>query len=136
MDSEDTGVEQEEQRWFIDTDWLERNDRSFVALAERCLCADCRKRLKDSRGKLSADELFATVRDCCSGAPGFISGTTPIMESAFRLFLANGNQPLDLIELGRQLSDWRGVDTYRTSVEVLSRLLRDDGYYGIRPAGD
>ena len=136
MESEDTGVEQEEQRWFIDIDWLERNDRSFPALAERCLCSDCRKRLRDSRGRLSDDELFATVRDCCSGAPGFISGATPIMESAFRLFLANGNQPLDLIELGRQLSDWRGVDTYRTSVEILSRLLRHDRYYGIRPAGE
>ena len=136
MDSEDTGVEQEEQRWFIDTDWLEQNDRSFAALAERCLCADCRKRPKDGRGKLSVDEILATVRDCCSGASGFISSTTPIMESAFRLFLANGNQPLDLIELGRQLSDWRGVDTYRTSVEVLSRLLRNDRYYGIRPAKD
>jgi len=55
------------------------------------------------------------------------------MESAFRLFLANGNQPLDLIEMGRQLSDWRGIDTYRTSVEVLSRLLNKDMYYGIRP---
>ncbi len=136
MEREDTGVEQEEQRWFIDVDWLERNDRSFPALAERCLCSDCRKRLKDSRGGPSNDELFATVSDGGSVAAGFISGATPIMESVFRLFLANGNQPLDLIELGRQLSDWRGVDTYRTSAEVLSRLLRHDRYYGIGPAGE
>jgi hypothetical protein len=57
----------------------------------------------------------------------------PIMESVFRLFLANDNQALDLIELGRQLSERRGVDTYRTSVEILSRLLKYDKYYGIRP---
>jgi hypothetical protein len=55
------------------------------------------------------------------------------MESVFRLFLSNGNLALDIIELGRQLSDRRGVDTYRTSIEVLSRLLSHDQYYGIRP---
>jgi len=136
LESEDTGVEvgQEEQRWFIDADWLEQSDRSFAALAERCLCADCRKRLRGNRERLSGDELFAKVRDCCSGAPDYITGATPIMESAFRLFLATGNKPLDLLELGRRLSDWRGVDTYRTSIEVLYRLLKYDRYYGIRPA--
>ncbi|GAH99783.1 unnamed protein product, partial [marine sediment metagenome] len=45
---------------------------------------------------------------------------------------ANGNQPLDLEELGRQLSEWRGRDTYRTSAGILSRLLKSDQYYGLR----
>jgi hypothetical protein len=62
----------------------------------------------------------------------FITGQLPILESIFRLFLANGNQPLDLEELGRQLSEWRGGDTYRTSAEILSRLLASDQYYGLR----
>jgi len=136
VNSEVTDIEQEEQHWFIDVDWFERNARSFSALAERSLCSKCRKRLKGDRSKLSNDELFANIKDCCSGEPGFISGSTPIMESVFRLFLANGNQALDIIELGRQLSDRRGVDTYRTSIEVLSRLLSHDQYYGIKPVGD
>ena len=55
------------------------------------------------------------------------------MESVFRLFLTNGNQALDLVTLGRQLSDWRGIDTYRTSVDVLSRLFKKELYYGIKP---
>jgi len=134
VNSEANGIEQEEQRWFIDLDWFERNARSFSALAERSLCSKCRKRLKGD--KLSDDEFFANIKDCCSGATGFISGATPIMESVFRLFLANGNQALDIIELGRQLSERRGVDTYRTSIEVLPRLLSHDQYYGIRPVGD
>jgi len=136
VNSEVTGIEPEEQRWSVDVDWFERNARSFSALAERTLCSKCRKRLKGDRGKPSDDELFANIKDCCSGEPGFISGATPIMESVFRLFLANGNQALDIIELGRQLSDRRGVDTYRTSIEVLSRLLSHDQYYGIKPVGD
>lgn len=134
MNSEVNGIEQEEQRWFIDIDWFERNARSFSVLAERSLCSKCRKRLKGD--KLSDNELFTNIKDCCSGEPGFINGATPIMESVFRLFLANGNQALDIIELGRQLSEQRGVDTYRTSIEVLPRLLNHDRYYGIKPVGD
>ena len=133
MDSEETSVEHEEQKWHIDVDWFEQNDRSFSSMAERCLCSDCRKRFRNEQIKPSAEELFINIRECCSGTAGFISSTTPIMESAFRFLLANGNQPLDLIEMGRQLSDWRGIDTYRTSVDVLSRLLNRDMYYGIRP---
>jgi hypothetical protein len=133
VNSEVTGIEQEEQHWYIDVDWFERNARSFSTLAERSLCSKCRKRLKGDPGKLSADEFFANIKDCCSGERGFISGATPIMESVFRLFLSNGNLALDIIELGRQLSDRRGVDTYRTSIEILSRLLSHDQYYGIRP---
>ncbi|MBC8476875.1 MAG: hypothetical protein H8D49_00890, partial [Dehalococcoidia bacterium] len=109
MNSEVNGIEQEEQLWYIDIDWFERNARSFSTLAERSLCSKCRKRLKG--GKLSDNELFANIKDCCSGDSGFISGSTPIMESVFRLFLANGNEALDIIELGRQLSERRGVDT-------------------------
>jgi len=30
------------------------------------------------------------------------------------------------------LSEWRGGDTYRTSAEILSRLLASDQYYGLR----
>jgi len=50
----------------------------------------------------------------------------------FRFFLANGNQPLDLEELGKQLNEQLEGDTYRTSAEVLSRLLSHDQYYGLR----
>ncbi len=132
-DAEEVSAEQEEPCWSIDIDWFEANNRSLIALVRGSLCEKCRKRL-DSEGKLnSLGDLLATIRDCCSNEPSFISGELPIMESVFRLFLANGNQPLDLIELGRQLSERRGVDTYRTSVEILSRLLKNDRYYGIRP---
>ena len=78
------------------------------------------------------ETILPTIRDCCSNTPGFITRQLPILESIFRLFLANNNQPLDLEELGEQLSQWRGGDTYGTSAEVLSRLLESDQYYGLR----
>ena len=75
---------------------------------------------------------MSTIQACCSHTPHFINDRLPIIESAFRLFLANGNQSLDTEELGNQLSELRGGDPYRTSPEALSRLLKNDRYYGLQ----
>ena len=133
IDEEDISTDQVRPYWFIDLDWYQLNNRSFSALAQSCLCSKCQERLK---GEISASDLLATIKDCCSRTPGFITGELPILESVFRLFLANGNQPLDLEELGRQVSDWRAGDSYRTSAEILSRLLSNDQYYGLRQVQD
>ena len=132
MNKEDIDTQQPKPGWFIDLDWFPRNNRSFAALAWDCLCPACRERLKAGQEEITATDLVATLRDCCSKTPGFINGELPIRESIFHLFLANGNQPLDLEELSRQLSEWRGGDSYRTSPEILSRLLESDRYYGLR----
>jgi len=120
------------QRWFIDLAWLEQCERSFFALAQGCLCPKCHERLKGGKEEISAADLLSDIEDCCSKTPGFVTDKLPILESIFRLFLANGNQPLDLEELSRQLREWRGDDTYRTSAEILSRLLSNGQYYGLR----
>ena len=124
------------ERWFIDLDWYQQNDRSFFLLAERYLCSKCRKRLKVDKGEVSPAKLLSAIKGCCSKTPDFITYKQPILESIFRLCLLNGNQPLDVEELGRQLSELRGGDTYRTSVEILSRLLKSDQYYGLRQVQD
>jgi len=129
VNEESTSTNQASPRWFIDLDWHQQSNRSFFALAQGCLCPKCQKRLKR---EISAADLLTTIKDCCSKTPNFITGKMPILESIFRLFLTNGDQPLDLEELGRQLSEWCGGDTYRTSVEILSRLLASDQYYGLR----
>jgi len=132
MSKEDMSPDEVTPRWFIDLDWYQPNHRSFSILAERCLCADCRERLQVEGGEIPAEELLVAIKDCCSREPGFITGELPILESIFRLFLANGNEPLELEELSKQLSEWRAGNPYRTSVEVLSRLLRSDQHYGLR----
>ena len=68
--------------------------------------------------------------------PGFITSKLPILESVFRLFIANGNQPLDLEELGKQLSEQFGGYTHHASAEILSRLLSHDQYYGLRQVAE
>ena len=134
MDKESITTDQLRPRWFIDLDWSQQNNRSFFALAQGCLCPKCHERLRVA--EVSATDLLSAIKDCCSKTPGFISGKLPILESIFRLFLASGNQPLDLEELGKQLSEWRGGDTYCTSAEILSRLLGSDRYYGLRQVAD
>ena len=81
-------------------------------------------------------DLLATIKDCCSKAPEFITYRLPILEGVFRLLLANGNQPLDVEELGKQLRERLDGDAYRTSPEILSRLLGHDQYYGLRQVKD
>lgn len=132
MGSENMSSDQVRPRWFVDLDWYQPNKRSFFTLAQNCLCLECRQQLRVEEGKISAAALLANIKDCCSKTPGFITGKLPVLESMFRVLLANGNQPLDLEELSRQLSKWRGGDTYRTSAEILSRLLKGGQYYGLR----
>ena len=124
-------TDQANPRWYIDLGWHQRNNRSFLALVGG-LCPKCREQLGAGEREVSADDILSTIKDCCSQAPGFITCRLPILESLFRLFLANNNQPLDLEELVKQLSQWRDGDTYHTSVEVLSRLLSSEQHYGLR----
>ena len=134
MDKEEVSTEQLKTYWAIALDWFQQNNRSISALIQDYLCPKCAKKL-DAEGKEnSPDVLMSAVKNCCSHGPDFISERLPILESVFRLFLANGNQPLDLEELGKQLSQWRGGDPYRTSPETLSRLLKSDCYYGLQEA--
>lgn len=132
MDGEATSTDQPKPCWFIDLNWYQQNNRSFSALAQGYLCTKCRNRLNGKGKEIAAADLLSTIKDCCGNNPDFITTQMPILESIFRLFLANGNQPLDLEELGKRLSERRGGDIYRTSVEILSRLLRNEQYYGIR----
>ncbi|MBA7636411.1 hypothetical protein ES703_44029 [subsurface metagenome] len=96
------------------------------------MCPKCHERLKAGEGEISASDILANIKNCCSQAIDFINGESPILESVFRFFLGNGNKPLDVEELGKQLSKHCGRDTYRTSAEILSRLLESDQYYGLR----
>jgi hypothetical protein len=124
--------EQFRVRYFIDLDWLEANGRSFRTLAESCLCSQCVNRQKKAKKALTAAGLIDTIAGCCAKNSEFITSRMPLLESVFHVFLANGNQPLDLSQLCGQLVEWRGANS-RISESTLSRLLASDRYYGIRP---
>ena len=130
MDREDVNnSDQVRPRWFIDPNWYESHNRSFSSLARERLCPKCRRRLKADEREIPEAELLTAIKDCCSQKPDFITCNSPVLESIFRLLLANGNQPLDLEELGKQLSE--RCEGARHSPEILSRLLEHDQYYGL-----
>jgi len=134
VDKEEISTEQPKTCWSIAPDWFQQNNRSISALIQDCLCPKCAKQLSAEGKENPPDVLLSTIRDCCSHAPDFITDQLPILESIFRLFLANGNQPLELEGLGKQLSELRDGDIYRTSPEILLRLLKNDRYYGMQEA--
>ena len=136
VNNDDVNDELDEERWFIDLDWFQVSRRSFSALAQRCLCDKCRKQLNAEEKEIPLDELLPAIKNCCSNDSLFINNQLPILESIFRLFLANGNQPLDLGELSNQLSEWRGGDTYHSTPNLILRLLKNDNYYGFQQVSD
>ena len=132
MDKEEVSAEQPKTRWAIALDWFQQNNRSISVLIENYLCPKCAKKWSAEGKKDSPKILMSTINKCCSNTPAFINERSPVLDSVFRLFLGNGNQPLELEELGNQLSQLRGGDPYRTSPETLSRLLKSDRYYGLQ----
>ena len=132
MDNEDINISQPEQRWFIDLEWYQSTNRSFITLVQACLCPKCKRRMQKEQAELSVPDILTNIKDCCSKEPEFINGELPILECVFRLFLANGNQPLGLDELEQQLTERRHGNIYRTSINVLPRLFASDQYYGLR----
>ncbi len=128
MNSEGINNDWLKERWHIDLDWHRANDCSFFTLMQDCLCPKCRRRFK-KEGK--AEDLVKAITGCCGKKEDYITGNMPVMSSVFRFFLGNGNQPVAIGVLSKDLSERRGTIA-GTSPEVLRRLLANDRYYGLR----
>lgn len=71
------------------------------------------------------DGLQHTLMNHCAKQPGFITEHTALVDAAFRLFLANGNAPMNAIELGKRLG--------KDPMMVLRTFTASRVYKGIRP---
>jgi hypothetical protein len=131
MTEESNPEEQSRESWYVDLGWYGPNRRSFFTLARCCLCPKCHKKLKADKEEVAADKLIEAIGKCCSNQPGYITAEMPVIESVFRILLANNNRPMDTAELGERLRGWRGSVPGGSSGNVLSRLLGNDRYYGI-----
>jgi hypothetical protein len=128
MNNKETNNEWLYEQWHIDTDWYKANGCSFFTVAQDYLCAKCRKRFKT---EVKAEDVIKTVSDCCGQREDYITISMPVMSSVFRYFLANGNVPVELSALSKELSEHRGTIA-GTSPDILHRLLLNDHYYGIK----
>jgi hypothetical protein len=145
-------VEEDKPRYYIDEKWFTAHNKSFRAVAQTRMCASCRKKLGtevqervptiDSRGRVVyemrsvpfASNPLTEIRRHCSKESGYLNAETPVVEALFRVFLANGNQPIDLDTIREQLATYvPSGDRPRTyTPELLTRLLESDNRYGLR----
>jgi hypothetical protein len=72
----------------------------------------------------SVDGLQQVLMTHCARQPGFLTSTTSLVDSVFRLFVAMGNVPLT----PRQISEKTGKQA-----EIIIRTLGTTVYKGIRP---
>lgn len=141
-------------KYHIDEEWLRRNRRSFLAMAQQRFCASCRERVGEltqeqvprtdpTTGRVVfelqttryGDRPYQVIANCCSRSGDYITPETPVMEALFRIFLASGNQPADVATLREKLEDYIALycRPHGYAPELLERLIAADTYYGIRP---
>jgi hypothetical protein len=121
----------------IDYIWWERADEDLRTYLISHLLPEQRERLsqiKEERivdfidpetGEVtSLDELGLAIRTAAED-PDFINSYIPLVDSVFRVFLKNGNQPLS----PRELADYTG----RPAATILKTLFSGRIYKGIRP---
>jgi hypothetical protein len=126
-----------ETQFHIDLNWWEQQRRNFRVELLNHLCEGCREGFTSHRGTeiidwvdpetaevRQVDGLWHSLRTCCSQKGDFVSPDTSLATAVFRLFLANGNEPLSALELWQRLAR-RDPDT------ILRLLIKGRTYYGI-----
>jgi len=124
-------------RFYVDYSWWERSEEdlntyllSHLLPEQRDALSQTTERRKidyvdpDTGEVLQLDELTLAIR-LAAADPNFISPQTSLVDSIFRVFLANGNIPLTPRELAEQ--------TGRDANTILKTLSGTRIYKGIRP---
>jgi hypothetical protein len=127
-----------ETRFHIDYEWWDRADRDLEIYLRSHLCSEHQKRFADLDADLKVDFVdpeTATVTRVggiehalishCSREESYVTPQTSLVNAVFRVFSANGNQPLTAIELGERLN--------RPPRTILRTLSGPRVYKGIRP---
>ena len=124
--------------YHIDFDWWSQNDRDWRVYLHSFLCPEHREAYSnidlddqvdwvdpDTAEVHQIDGLQNVLITHCAKQQSFITHQTTLVDSVFRLFLANGNTPLTAVELGEQLG--------RDSMLILRTLSGTRVYKGLRP---
>jgi hypothetical protein len=149
--------EQPPTLYFIDQQWFEAAGISFHEVVAERMCDVCRARaaageveeeryteydpktrraFQRTRQVPFASNPIKRIREDCSGKKGYITPDMPTLEAVFRIYLANGNQPMPLAHVREQLVDWCPDGQCRwllLSDAQLERIVTNDRFYGLRP---
>ena len=145
---------EEERYYHVDPSWFDENNLSFDDVARARMCDSCRAkvgqevdervpvfekttgrmRFEVQRSTYGSDPLKC-IRDHCGRAKNYIHRDMPTLEAIFRIFLANGNQPMTLEQVREQLAEWcpgGGCQWLLLPQEMVERLVQNDSHYGLR----
>lgn len=124
--------------WHIDYKWWEKEGRDLRVYLRSHLCPEHQAIFQshlnlqqmdwvdpDTGEVRRVDGFQHILRTHCSQQPDYITSYTPLVDAIFRIFLANGNTPLNARELADRLG--RNPDT------ILQTLSGARIYKGLRP---
>lgn len=130
-----------ETPFHVDFDWWQQNDRDWRVYLRSLMCEEHQAAFAewDDAKMLDwvdpetaevkvVDGLQHTLMSHCALAPAFLDERTSVVESVFRLFLINGNKPMDSVELSKKLN--------RPAMTILRTIAGMRVYRGIRPCCD
>jgi hypothetical protein len=122
----------------IDFTWWSQHDRDWKIYLRGYLSEDDQQKLLDADGEQLFDIIDPLTAEVTrvdgiqhllitkyANRADFITESTSLVESIFRLFLTNGNLPLNSDELGERLS--------RPALTILKTLSGPRIYKGMRP---
>jgi len=129
-----------ETKFHIEFAWWEKQNKDIRVFMQELLCPESREALSASSPEQTVDVVdmetaevsqvdptWEAIRACCSQRPDYITADTPLLDSIFRTFLANGNKPLSVLELHHRLDK-------RPPEVILRMLTKGQVYMGIKPA--
>ncbi len=145
-------TEETKARFYIDLRRYDEQGRSFRTMAQTRLCESCKEKLGtetqervpaidprtgrvvfEMRSVPFAQNPMSVIRSDCSRKRDYITAETPVAEAIFRVFLASGNQPMELDRLREELGNFVAMSErpHNYSLELLERIIRADRYYGL-----
>lgn len=124
----------------IDYSWWERQSRELRVYLQSHLCAEHRAQFEsledtveidwvdpDTAEVQRVDGLQHALITHCAQQPGYLEEHTSLVDSVFRVFLANGNTPLTPVEMAERIGKPAQANT------ILKTLSGIRIYKGLRP---
>ena len=127
-----------ETPFHIDLEWWQYNDRNWRVYMRSLLCPEHQEAFAEMQDNQQVDWIDPETAEVklvdgvqhalishCARQPEFLTQQTALVEAVFRMFLANGNVPMNSIELGARLN--------RPAETILKTISGPRVYRGLRP---
>ena len=154
---DESSAEEQAKPWYhVDLDWYAQHGLSFADVARARMDEACRAKigteteervpvLDKATGRMKVEPRRTTygsdplkvIKEHCSRQKTYIHRDMPTLEAVFRIYLANGNQPMPLEHVRDQLSEWcpgGGCQWLMLPEETVQRLIENDRHYGFARA--